>query len=384
MQISRIVFCAGEDSGDILGEILVREAVRRGYSAVGAGGQRMQLSGLELLVDYENLPVSGYLDVFLRIKSLSKARKILESVLREDDCVALVCIDYPGFNMRLCSLAKSLGKPVLYVAPPQVWAWKSYRAKKLKEVSLAVLFDFEQKNYQQHGCRSSLLKHPLVQFVNQADENSEIVANPKKLLLLPGSRKSQALRNLNFYMDIVSKYREQNPEITVTVLASREPLVDAFRNKIQKRYGESIPTWIDLKVSPLSSEARLRLIASYGMALSAPGSSTLEVALAKVPVVVTSIVDFLTFAFGKLFVRTRLFSLPNIILHSRVVPERLYCAPFCFLNKGRLERNVDSIVRDLESTSKVDAVRISSMLASRLAAGKSMDSLMSEFLGKLV
>ena len=114
-----VLFCAGEDSGDVLGESLVREAIHLGFAARGVGGCRMQASGLEAIDDYETLPVSGFLDVFPRVFRLKRILSHLECLLESEGCVALVCIDYPGFNMKLVRMAERLKKPALYVAPPQ-------------------------------------------------------------------------------------------------------------------------------------------------------------------------------------------------------------------------------------------------------------------------
>ena len=68
-----VLFCAGEDSGDVLGEAFVQEATRLGVIVRGVGGSRMQAAGLDAVEDYETLPVSGFLDIFprvFRLKSL--------------------------------------------------------------------------------------------------------------------------------------------------------------------------------------------------------------------------------------------------------------------------------------------------------------------------
>ena len=62
-----VLFCAGEDSGDVLGESLVRSAVDNGMNVLGVGGPRMQRVGLTPVGDYETLPVSGFGDVLPHI-----------------------------------------------------------------------------------------------------------------------------------------------------------------------------------------------------------------------------------------------------------------------------------------------------------------------------
>ena len=36
----------------------------------------------------------------------------------------LVCVDYPGFNMKLAAVAHELRIPALYYIAPTIWAWQ--------------------------------------------------------------------------------------------------------------------------------------------------------------------------------------------------------------------------------------------------------------------
>ena len=94
------LLCAGEDSGDVLGESFVAAVMAAGFAAHGTGGARMQSAGLQPLADYEDLPVSGFGDVLPHYFRLRRAYATLRGALMHPDCVGLVAIDYPGFNMR--------------------------------------------------------------------------------------------------------------------------------------------------------------------------------------------------------------------------------------------------------------------------------------------
>jgi len=48
--------------------------------------------------------------------------------------LALVCIDYYGFNRRVLPLAKRAGVPSYYFISPQVWASRPGRLQTLIEV----------------------------------------------------------------------------------------------------------------------------------------------------------------------------------------------------------------------------------------------------------
>ncbi|MBR4008391.1 MAG: lipid-A-disaccharide synthase, partial [Fibrobacter sp.] len=262
-----VLFCAGEDSGDVLGETLVRPAVESGMNVLGVGGPRMQRAGLVPVGDYETLPVSGFGDVFPRVFRLKKIFSHLESLLREDSCVALVCIDYPGFNMKLCRRALALKKPVLYVAPPQVWAWKKHRARRLRGAKLAVLFNFERRVYESLGLGAEILEHPFLRAVGARaispkvretrpnDSDARETRPNQDVVVLPGSRESQALRNLPFFMEVVSRVHALHPERNFVLVASRESLKTQFERAAAKLSpAGSVPAWLRIDVAP--QEAR--------------------------------------------------------------------------------------------------------------------------------
>ena len=391
-----VLFCAGEDSGDSIGESLVKNIIADGrFTVVGAGGARMQKAGLEPLVDFENLPVSGFGDVLPKYFKLRKSFNQLKSALESPNCKGFVAIDYPGFNMKLVRLAKRLKKPSLYVAPPQVWAWKKKRARELAEntfLKLAVFFDFEEAVYCNAGCEVECVTHPFVNSVGLESKSDKILEDSlsSKILLLPGSRKSQALRNLPIYLKAIKDVSN------VVVVAARQELVSAF-----EKFG------MQVVVAPHDAKERMAFYQKAEYAITAPGTATLELALSGCSMVVCTKPDMLTYCLGKLFVKTKYFALPNIILDRLVYPEYIL-GPFehikrrcptlvamrtkeqsskcCPPIKSGMTRENDW-AKGLCSTplpDKIRAIEVAKELREKLAAEKSLDSLMAEFLRKLV
>lgn len=366
-----VLFCAGEDSGDSLGAPLVRETVRLGCRAVGAGGARMQSAGLEPIVDYEQLPVSGFGDVLPHLARLRRMRDCLVEALLDKECVALVAIDYPGFNMELSRVAQRCGKPVLYVAPPQVWAWKRSRAKKLRHAKLAVLFDFERDFYAQQGCRAEILQFPFAGRIS-AERNGA-------LLLLPGSRKRQALRNMPLFVASSSLWLLKHPHRNAVVLASRPSLARAFESVLLKNVPGDVKNRIRVEVVPSSADERATFLARFALALTAPGTGSLEVALSGTPEVVCDVLDPLTYFVGKHFVKTDFFALPNILSGGMQVPELYFDS-----RNGNRSASALAVANALESCVRQDAQALADTLREKLSKGMSPEKLMSEFLGELL
>ena len=372
------LLCAGEDSGDVLGESFVSAVIAAGYGARGTGGARMQAAGLDPVCEYETLPVSGFGDVLPHYFRLRRAYAALCDALTAPECVGFIAIDYPGFNMRLCALAKRLGKRMLYVAPPQVWAWKSSRARKLQGVPLAVLFDFEGDAFARLGCEARRLRHPFAAATVPSADVPSVAASSERpddsrdqILLLPGSRKSQAVRNLKAYIRVVRDSGRR-----VTVVAARKSLIPALERVLLQSFGGNVPAWVSVTVAPESVAGRRHLYASAAGALVAPGTATLELALSACPQVVLTVPDSLTYIMGSMLVKTRHFAMPNILLSSEAIPEFI-CAPWA------LRRTVPQIRQALETMEKGEAKTAATSIANNLnaivAGGKSAAELLGEF-----
>lgn len=384
-----VLFCAGEDSGDVLGETLVRPAVESGMNVLGVGGPRMQRAGLVPVGDYETLPVSGFGDVLPRVFRLKKIFSHLESLLREDSCVALVCIDYPGFNMKLCRRALALKKPVLYVAPPQVWAWKKHRARRLRGAKLAVLFNFERRVYESLGLGAEILEHPFLRAVGARaiGPNSQTISldvretRPNQdVVVLPGSRESQALRNLPFFMEVASRVHALHPERNFVLVASRESLKMQFECAAAKLSpAGSVPAWLRIDVAPQEARERATFYARHAAALCMPGSATLELALSGVPLVVADVLDPLTYFIGKHFVKTDYFALPNVLLGRSAYPEYFFTR-----GASRKKDSAERVAEALRKAIKNPPRSTVADLVKTFAASTSAESLMTEFLCEFV
>lgn len=372
---SFVLFCAGEDSGDILGQRLVETCVNFGMKACGSGGARMLSAGLQPIVDFEHLPVSGFGDVLSNYKKLSVDFEQMQQALCRKDCMAFVAIDYPGFNMKLVKLAKKLGKPVLYVAPPQIWAWKSNRAKSLRGIPLAVFYDFELNAYHKYGCCARLMQHPIMEanVVHDSVKTNEVI-------LLPGSRLAQAKRNLETFLNPAMNVAIQGDVECgrVTVFAVRESLVKPFAEIIERLKKDNFHCEIQVEKPSEFAGKRLERYSKASLALVCPGTATLEVALANCPMVICTKPDALTYVLGNLLVRSPVLGLPNLILHEKRFEEYVV-SPFASRN------SVLAKIAMLSKKAKENPTTgVAGLLRSKMSCGISAQKLMLEFLGEFV
>jgi lipid-A-disaccharide synthase len=294
-----ILTVAGEDSGDVLGKRVVEEILKSGFQARGTGGLRMQNAGLKPVARFESMAVNGFFDVLKKISKLFFIKRKLKRILRSKNCKALICIDYPGMNLSLMKLAKKINKPVFYIAPPKIWAWKKYRGKYFRNVDVGVFFDFEKEIYEKFEAHATIIEHPCFSNRNLCEDFKG------KVLFLPGSRMGQVKRNLPKYMEMASKH-----ENAVFVASRREILV-----LLCKELAGKFP--VVLKPADVS-------FAGASAAVCMPGTVASEAVADGVPTTAVAVVDLLTLAIGKLFLKTKYLTLPNIILQKEVVPEHLF------------------------------------------------------------
>jgi len=307
---------AGEDSGDLLGAEVVRGALAVGFSVRGAGGASMQAAGLVPLVPFEDLAVCGVGDVILRLPRLRAHLAVLRAALCHPSCAGLVGVDYPGFNLRLKEVAESRGLPVWMVAPPQIWAWKPQRGALFRGRDVAVLFPFEQQAYAAWGARAVLAKHPAVERIalpcSGVEDSHTVDALAQTFLLFPGSRLPQLKRNFEYYTHLAAELELAVPGARAVFVASRPALCNELRARLRGRYGVV-----------LAAEFPRGFAGALG-AVCPPGTATLELALAGVPTLVSTVADLCSYGLGKWKVRLPYLALPNLLLGHGLAKEAIF------------------------------------------------------------
>jgi len=292
-----ILIVAGEDSGDAIGEDIVKAIVAQGVEAIGTGGPNMQRAGLKAVANFEYMAVSGFWDVLKKLPKLFFIKRALQKKIK--DCKALICIDYPGMNLPLMKFAKKMSKHIFYIAPPQIWAWKKSRGKHFRGVHVGVFFQFEKEIYESFGARVSLIEHPCLSNTKICEEFQG------KVLFLPGSRLGQLKRNLKKYISIAEGVED------AVFVASRPELFDFLSDKLKGKFHVVL-------------RERYASFEGARAAVCMPGTAVFETFMAGVPTTAVAVVDPLTYVMGKLFLKTKYLTLPNIIFGKEVVKEHVF------------------------------------------------------------
>ena len=326
---TNIFIVAGEESGDQLGYKLMRalRAKEPGVQFSGVGGKAMTQEGLASLFALDDIAVMGFLPVFARLPLLLKRiAQTAEAILAQKPDV-LVIIDSPDFTHRVARIVRKANPniPIINYVSPTVWAWRPGRAKKMRAYvdHLLALLPFEPRAHEElGGPPCTYVGHPLIE--RDADlrpNDAEILERAKpRLLILPGSRRSEVARLLPIFRDAIALLVNRIGPIEVML-----PAVDRLADDITRQTRD----W-PVPVHILRGEAdKWRAFRSARAALAASGTVTLELALAQIPMVTAYKVNVVEAAIARRVVRVSSVILPNIILGENIVPEFLQetCSP---------------------------------------------------------
>ncbi len=341
-----VYLLAGEHSGDVLGARLMAalKAARPELAFAGIGGPRMAAEGLHSLFPMQELAVMGFLEVLPRLARLRRlmAATVADIALRRPD--VLVTIDSPGFALRLLRRVRGSGIARVHYVAPQVWAWRESRVRRFPGLwdRLLCLLPFEVAFFARHGLPASFVGHPVLE--SGADAGSAgrfraahgLAPDARVLVLMPGSRRSEAGRLLPIYGATVALLARRFPTLVPVV-----PTTAAVAGTV----AAATATWSVRPLIVTEADEKHDAYAAAAAALTKSGTSTLELALAGVPMAVTYRVNPLTGAIARRLIRVPHVAMVNLLAGRAVVPELLQqdCRP------DRLAATVATLIEDRDA-----------------------------------
>jgi lipid-A-disaccharide synthase len=336
----RIFFSVGEPSGDLHAANLI-ECMRRMDPTTrvrGFGGSKMIQAGLDLDFDLTSMAVVGISEVLPKLREFFRIADIAEGCFRRGEVDGVVLVDFPGFNWHIAKRAKKYGLPVYYYLPPQLWAWGSWRIRKMRRYVDHVLCNlpFEQEWFQSRGMKTTLVGHPFFdevanhvldhKFMLQWRDNNRL-----QVSVLPGSREHEVHRIWPMQLQIIRQLAHEFPEVEFMVATLKDSHALWCRSQMTAS-DQSLPIHI---FSGKTSE----ILELSDCTLMKSGSVSLEVMARGKPAAVMYHVSNTTYAIGKTLVKCPYMSLPNLIAQAPLMPE--------FLSHGSIHSR--SSVRAIEA-----------------------------------
>ena len=325
-----VYLVAGEHSGDVLGARLMGalRAAQPDLAFAGVGGPRMQAEGLSSLFPMQDLAVMGLLEVLPQLRRLRGrlAETAADIAARRPD--VLVTIDSPGFALRLLRRVSGLGVPRVHYVAPQAWAWREGRVRRFPGLweRLLCLLPFEPAFFARHDLPAHFVGHPVLESGADQGDAARFRARhgldpaTRTLVLMPGSRPGEATRLLPVYGATLALLAARFPNLVPVV-----PTPAAVAATVR----QATATWPVRPVIVTDIGEKHDAYAAAAAALTKSGTSTLELALAGVPMAVTYRVNPLTATAARALIRVPYVAMVNLLAGSAVVPELLQqaCRP---------------------------------------------------------
>ena len=383
---------AGEASGDLLAAELVT-ALRSRLPApgsppaaspvfFGAGGPKMAAAGVALAFDLTQHSVIGVTDV---LKNLLKFRRLFNQLLalaikRKPDVI--IGVDYGGFNLRFGQAIKNYVREnpfsewdpkIVQFVSPQVWASRPGRADQLaRDYDLLLsIFPFEKAWYAQRvpSLRVEFVGHPMVgRFANddlrttrESIRASSIVNRQSRILLLPGSRRSELERHLPPLLGALKRIQEKVPSTKAKMVLPTPAL---------RQLAQSLGATLDIQIGELAWA-----LGEADIALASTGTVTMECAFFGVPTVTLYKTSWLTYQIARRIVTVKSLTMPNLLAGETVFPEFIQ-------NDATPENLARAAVELLEDPDRRDQIQsqlagIIATLGGPGAAGRAADAILS-------
>jgi lipid-A-disaccharide synthase len=309
----RIFVSAGEPSGDLHGAGVV-EALRRRYpdAAIDAfGGPAMAAAGATVLFPMEEYSAMGFIEVIESLPAHLRLLRTLRDRFRQQPYHLVLLIDYPGFHIRLAASARQSGARVLYYIPPQLWAWRPGRARRLRGVvdRLAVILPFEEEAFRQLGLTAEFVGHPLVDHAPAPGHREAartalgIAADARVLAIFPGSRKLEVRNHWPRFRQAALQMLEEGRCDCILLAAT------------------SVGNYPDPGPVTICRDDPMMVLSAADAVLAKSGTTTLQAALTDTPMVVAYRTHPWTYQIARRLLRVRWISLVNLIAGQEVVPE---------------------------------------------------------------
>lgn len=318
-----VFIIAGEVSGDVLGAKIMEQMPDARF--VGIGGENMVQAGLKPLFPMGDLAVMGIVEVLVHAKTLTKRiKQTVEAIINEKPDI-VVSVDAPGFAKSVIKqirknpdgqqLIKN-GLKFHHVVAPQVWAWRSGRAKKYARTfdKLYAFFDFEIPYFTKYGLDTVAVGHPIADGIIGKYDAVKNKNTDKIITLVPGSRMSEVKRLMPLMGDMANMLVRNGFSDYKFVI----PTVETTREYVQ----DNVKNWL-VKPELVSSAERYKQYSQTYIALVASGTVSAELAMMHVPTIVVYKMNPITTWIGKQIIRVKWVSLVNILLNRSVYPEFL-------------------------------------------------------------
>lgn len=333
IQQGGICVVAGEASGDIQGALLItaikNEMQSRNLPTQhfwGAAGPHMRKIEVEDLVKVEDLAVFGLTEIISHYHFISSAYKkiIKEIIIRKP--VAVILIDYPGFNLKLIQDIYAIGNTVIYHIPPKAWSHGAKRTEILKKYCHLVtsILPFETEFFNKNGVKTVFVGNPLKDNVDEYLKQHDIKKIPYRVGILPGSRVNEIKKLLPLLIEsFIELHKVENKvkgDLPIAPTLDPNYVKEIVYNTAQN-FGFN-NDWVNQNIFfDVGNAYEVMARSSYAWVCS--GTATLETAFFNTPMCVFYKLSPITAYIAKKIIKIKYVSLVNLTVNKEIIPEYL-------------------------------------------------------------
>ena len=315
-----ILIVAGDVSGDIHAASLVRalKAADPDVRVTAIGGKQLAAASDTFMYDLASQGASGFIEPLKKMPLWIKLLNQIRDYMETQNPVALIVVDFYGFNHQVLGMAKHRNIPAYYYVTPQVWASRQYRAKQLAGLTkkMFVIYPFEPEFHKQFGGNAVFLGNPLLDYLPTPQDKNFNVADHKnhawKLGMLPGSRMGEIKRLTPVFYQTFKQVLKEFPNTQAYMFLLPDADEKVFLDLIGEKPHENFHF---VKDTHYAKRAKMDFL------LACSGTATLENALLGVPMVVAYKLFWPTYEIAKRVIKVPYISLVNLLARRALVKE---------------------------------------------------------------
>ena len=231
-------------------------------------------------------------------------------------------VDYGGFNLNIAGVIKKelTETKIAYYIPPQIWATRKYRIKKVKKYidKVFCIFPFEKKMYNEYGIDCEYVGHPLVHQIprehskDEFFEKYELDKSKRLVSIFPGSRTFEVKNLLKTFIKATELINEKLSDVQFVIALAPNLKVDIIKKFLPKNCN-----------IPIIQHENYALLDISDSLILASGTVALEAALYKTPMLISYKGPQILYWVYLMVRCIKRVSLPNIIMHKSIIQELL-------------------------------------------------------------
>lgn len=178
----------------------------------------------------KDFSVMGFCDVFKKIFFFKQVMNAMVALAEEVDQVLL--LDSSSFHIPLAKAIKKRfpNKKISYYILPQVWAWKSWRIKTLKQYfdHLYGILPFEISLY---GGRATYIGHPLL---DEIVKQKQSLSKDGSIVFMPGSRMGEIKRIFPIFCELLKYFKNERCVLVVPSFYAQNDLEEIYGTEVYR------------------------------------------------------------------------------------------------------------------------------------------------------